>query len=298
MSDCKKMFNREVFAYLFKVMPDDIKNELTDCDEMTGGKKKRKSRRKMRGGDPSFRKKVIVGIYLFMGIVLSYIIGNMDKTTLIRGFEMLYSGQCNSTSELALDFFGIGNPICSAHHRMIVLVGCAMKGHTEALMQILGTIASSIASPYLLHAAVDRAASIIEGRVSALMGKQGLTIEDVNRPNTIQIEQMVQNILTEFRERPAIVAAKTAEDIKEEIERQGLMDQIRALLNLKDMTNEVLIEEIHEAASRANSAPNSQEPLGGRRIKRVSKTKKRKISHKLKKYTRKHKKNIRKHKRK
>ena len=98
---------------------------------------------------------------------------------------------------------------------MIVLVGCAMKGHTEALMQILGTIASSIASPYLLHAAVDRAASIIEGRVSALMGKQGLTIEDVNRPNTIQIEQMVQNILTEFRERPAIVAAKTAEDIKE-----------------------------------------------------------------------------------
>ena len=76
------------------------------------------------------------------------------------------------------------------------------------------------------------------------------------------------------------------------------MDQIRALLNLKDMTNEVLIEEIHEAASRANSAPNSQEPLGGRRIKRVSKTKKRKISHKLKKYTRKHKKNIRKHKRK
>ena len=295
MSDCKKMFNREVFAYLFKVMPDDIKNELTDCDEMSGGRKKKNRRKRMRGGDPNFRKRLIVGIYLFMGIVLSYVIRNMDKTTLIRGFEMLYSGQCNSTSELALDFFGIGNPICSAHHRMIVLVGCAMKGHIEAVMQILGAVSTSIASPYLLHAAVDRAASIIEGRVSALMGQQGLTIEDVNRPPAIQEGP---NSLTMSGETPAITAAKTADEIKNEIERLGLLDQIRALINLKQMTDEARIEEIHDEASRANSAPNSQEQLGGRRIKRVSKTKKRKISHKLKKYTRKHKKNIRKHKRK
>jgi hypothetical protein len=293
MSDCKKMFNKDVFAYLMTVMPDDIKKELTNCDEMTGGRRKRKMRRKMRGGDPAFRKKVIVGIYLFMGIVLSYILGNMDKTTLIRGFEMLYNGQCNTMSELALDFLGIGNPICSAHHRMIVLIGCAMKGHTEALMQILGTIATSIASPFLLHAAVDRAASIIEGRVSALMGPQGLTIEDINRPNTIQGEQ---NILTALGDTPAITAAITAEEIKDEIERLGLMDQIRALLNLKEMTDETRIEEIHEAASRVNSKESSQEHGGSRRKR--SNSKRRKISHKHKKYTRKHKKNTRKYRRK
>lgn len=292
MSDCKKMFNKDVFAYLINIMPDDVKNELINCDEMSGGRKKKNRRKRMRGGDPNFRKRVVVGIYLFMGIVLSYILGNMDKTTLIRGLEMLYSGQCNSMSELALDFLGLGNPICSAHHRMIVLIGCAMKGHMDAVMQILGAVATSIASPFLLHAAVERSAAIIEGRVSSLMGQQGLTIEDINRPNSIQDEQ---NILTELGDTPAITAAKTAEEIKNEIERLGLLDQIRALLNLKEMTDEARIEEIHEEASRANSKESSQE-YGGSRRKR-SNSKRRKITKKNKKHTRKHKKHSRKHRR-
>lgn len=292
MSDCKKLFNKDVFAYLIKNMPDDVKNELTNCDEMSGGRKKKNRRKRMRGGDPNFRKKVVVGIYLFMGIVLSYVIGNMDKTTLIRGLEMLYSGQCNSMSELALDFLGIGNPICSAHHRMIVLIGCAMKGHIEAVMQILGAVSTSIASPFLLHRAVESAASIIEGRVSALMGQQGLTIEDINRPISIQGEQ---NTLTPSGDRPAITAAKTAEEIKDEIERLGLMDQIRSLLNLKQMTDEARIEEIHEEASRANSKESSQEHGGSRRKR--SKSKRRKITKKNIKHTRKHKKHSRKHRR-
>jgi hypothetical protein len=292
MSDCKKMFNKDVFAYLINVMPDDIKNELTNCDEMSGGRKKKNRRKRMRGGDPNFRKRVVVGIYLFMGIVLSYVLGNMDKTTLIRGFEMLYSGQCNSMSELALDFLGLGNPICSTHHRMIVLIGCAMKGHMDAVMQILGAVATSIASPFLLHAAVERSAAIIEGQVSALMGQQGLTIEDINRPNMIQDEQ---NILTTLGDTPAITAAKTAEEIKVEIVRLGLLDQIRALLNLKQMTDEARIEEIHEEASRANSKESSQE-YGGSRRKR-SKSKRRKMTKKNIKHTRKHKKHSRKHRR-
>jgi hypothetical protein len=195
-------------------------------------------------------------------------------------------------SELALDFLGIGNPICTLHHRMIVLIGCAMKGHTDALMQIFGAIATSIASPFLLHVAVDRAAALIEGRVSALMGQQGLTIEDINRPTTIQDEQ---NILTELGDRPAITAAKTAEEIKEEITRLGLLDQIRSLLNLQEMTNEERIEEIHEEASRANSKESSQEKGGSRRKR--SKSKRRKMTKKNIKHTRKHKKHSRKHRR-
>ena len=298
MSDCKKIFNKDVFAFIVNIMPDDIKNELTNCDEMSGGRKKKNRRKRMRGGDPNFRKKLIVGIYLFMGIVLSYVIGNMEKTTLIKGLEMLYYGQCNSMSELALDFLGLGNPICSTHHKMIVLIGCAMKGHIEAVMQILGAVSTSIASPFILHAAVERSADIIERRVTALMGQQGLTIEDINTPNTIQMEQMEQmdqNILTEFGERPAIVAAKTAEEIKNEIERLGLFEKIRSLLNLQEMTNEARIEEI-DAASRANSKESSQEHGGSRRKR--SKSKKRRMTKKNKKHTRKHKKHSRKHRRK
>lgn len=41
MSDCKKLFNKDVFAYLINIMPDDVKNELTNCDEMSGGRKKK-----------------------------------------------------------------------------------------------------------------------------------------------------------------------------------------------------------------------------------------------------------------
>lgn len=291
MSDCKKMFNKDVFKYLINIMPDDIKNELTNCDEMSGGRKKKNRRKRMRGGDPNFRKRLIVGIYLFMGIVLSYVIGNMEKTTLIKGLEMLYSGQCNSMSELALDFLGIGNPICSAHHKMIVLIGCAMKGHIEAVMQILGAVSTAIASPFLLHRAVESAASIIEGRVTALMGKQGLTIEDMNTPPAIQEGP---NSLTMSGETPAITAANTAEEIKVEIERLGLQDQIRDLL-IKQMTDEAQIEEIHEEASRANSAQNSQEHGGSRRKR--SKSKRRKMTKKNIKHTRKHKKHSRKHRR-
>ena len=195
-------------------------------------------------------------------------------------------------SELALDFLGLGNPICTTHHKMIVLIGCAMKGHMEAVMQILGAVATSIASPFLLHAAVERSADIIEGQVSALMGQQGLTIEDMNIPPAIQEGP---NSLTMSGETPAITAAKTADEIKTEIERLGLLNQIRDLLNLKQMTDEARIEEIHEEASRANSKENSQE-YGGSRRKR-SKSKRRKITKKNIKHTRKHKKHSRKHRR-
>jgi hypothetical protein len=235
----------------------------------------------MRGGDPNFRKKIIMGIYLFMGIVISYIVGNADTVTLRRGFEMLYSGQCNSVSELALDYFGIGNPICTTHHKMIVLVGCALQGQVEAIMQIVGMVATTIASPLMIHAAINRLAGMIEGRVFALLGQSQFTIEDVNRP--IGEIQNVETSLMTQQERPEVVAANVAKQIIEQVKSTpGLSKAIRDIIN-SNLRPEVRLDEEAIEEVHASSQPNTQEENYGGGIKK-SKTKKQKKSRKHKSY--------------
>ena len=296
MSDCKNLMNKDVLNYIIKIMPDDIreefKNELINCDETTGGRKKRKSRRKsrgkMRGGDPAFRKKLIVSIYLFLGIVVSYIVGTANTTTLASGFQMLWSGQCSSVSELALDYFGIGNPICNLHHRMIVLIGCALKGKMEAVMQIVGLASTAIASPLMIHASINQLAGMIESRVGILLGQSGLAIED--QPSS-QVSQTT--------EVDPMVAASVAQQIIEQIRNTpGLIQQINSVIreNRPELgLNQDAIEEVH-----SSSQPNTQEDdidLSGGRRRRL-KTKRRKMTRRSKKYsTRKHKKHSRKYRR-
>jgi hypothetical protein len=297
MSDCKNLMNKDVFNYIIKIMPDDIreefKNELINCDEMTGGKRKKKSRRKMRGGDPAFRKKLIVSIYLFLGIVVSYIIGTANTSTLVAGFQMLWSGQCSSVSELALDYFGIGNPICNLHHRMIVLVGCALKGKMEAVMQIVGLASTAIASPLMIHAAINQLAGMIESRVGILLGQPGLVIEDQQSSQVSQIDQV-----------DPMVAASVAQQIIEQIRNTpGLVQQINSVIreNRPELSlDEGAIEEVH-----ASSQPNTQEEdidlSGGKRLKtkyRRGTRRSRKHKKHKKHHTRKHKKHTRKYRRK
>lgn len=293
MSDCKNLMNKDVFDYIIKIMPDDIreefKNELINCDETTGGRKKRKSRRKsrgkMRGGDPAFRKKLIVSIYLFLGIVVSYIVGTANTATLAAGFQMLWNGQCSSVSELALDYFGIGNPICNLHHRMIVLIGCALKGKMEAVMQIVGLASTAIASPLMIHAAINQLAGMIESRVGILLGQPGLAIEHQQSSQVSQSSDVDPSI-----------AASVAQQIIEQIRNTpGLVQQINSVIreNRPELSlDESAIEEVH-----ASSQPNTQEDdidlSGGRRRKMTRRSRKHK-----KHQTRKHKKHTRKHRRK
>jgi hypothetical protein len=291
MDECYGLLDKSVFKYLMKVMPDDIKEELINCDSKTGGRKSRKGKmRKLRGGlDPNFRKRVIMGIYLFLGICISYIATNADTTTLRRGFEMLYSGQCNNISELALDYFGIGNPICTTHHRMIVVVGCALKGQTEAVMQIVGLVASGIAAPLMIHSAINNLASMIETRVAALLGITSGTIEDVNIPAITQGQPI--SSMTNVTERTENTAADVARQIIEQIRstpglNQAIRDIINQQLHPEMQMDEERIEEIHAA-----SQPNTQEEeYGGSR-----KSRKTRKNRKSKKHNKKHKKQTKKH---
>jgi len=298
MSDCKNLMNKDVFNYIIKIMPDDIreefKNELIKCDETTGGRRKktprRKSRRKMRGGDPAFRKKLIVSIYLFLGIVVSYIVGTANTSTLVNGFQMLWSGQCNNVSELALDYFGIGNPICNYHHRMIVVVGCALKGKMEAVMQIVGLAATVIASPLMIHAGVNKLAGMIESNVNYLIGQTGLAIEDAQGSQLMQSSDVDPN-----------VAASVTQQIIEQIRNTPeLVQQINSVIreNRPELRlDQDAIEEVH-----ASSQPNTQEDdidlSGGRRLKTKRRRHTRPGRKNKKNLTRKHKKPTRKYRRK
>ncbi len=273
MDTCENLLDKSVFKFVVDLMPDEIKDEFINCSDTKGGRRKKNSK-KMRGGlDSNFRKRVIFGIYLFMGIVVSYIILNADTTTLVRGFELLYSGQCNSISELALDYFGIGNPICTNHHRMIVVVGAALQGRTEAIMQIVGMVASGIAAPVVVYRAIDNLASLIEGRVAGLIGETGYAIENINTP--MQSERAMIQVA-----RDDLNASATAQEIINQIRSNpSLVEALRTVIN-SNVHPEMKLDEEEIEEVYASSQPNTQQSqqsqdYGGSRKRRYLKSKKR-----------------------
>lgn len=262
---------------------------------MKNGRKKQIIK-KLRGGvDPNLKKKIVLGIYVFFGIVIAYLGRSADTTTLSRGFALLYSGQCNSMSELALDYMGMGNPICSLHHRIIVLIACALKGHRDALMEIVYSVSIVGSSPFLIYGAIDKLAGLIASETERLIGQQGLSIEDINRPITSQIQNQSNDIVD--------CASSSVEELADRIRNTpGLYDKLlQAIGQFPEFNVRQVNEELIETASNPNSPANSRnaslefvettilpEERGGRRKR--SKSKRRKMTKKNKKYTRKNKK--------
>ena len=294
---CTNLINKDVFKFLIKAMPADIKedfkNELMNCEEtnkMAGGRRK-KSRRKMRGGDEAFKKKIMVCLYLFLGIVISYLIATTETVTLQEGFLMLWSGRCTTLSEMTLNWAGFGNPVCSKYQKMIAVVGYAVKQYdSAAIAQIIGALTlalgTGIAAPYLLHNTISGIASQVEMQVARLTGETRLAIESGQE---IPSDREILN-----------GAKDSAEDLINQIKAQpGLLEKLRQLINSGENQelnlNEAAIEEV-DAASRAASQANSQELDGGKRSK-TNRRRNSKKNKKNKKHTRKHHKRSKKNRR-
>ena len=291
MEECNKLFDKKVFTYLMKIMPNDIKDELKNCDDKTGGKNKR-MRRKMRGGDEAFKKKIMVCLYLFLGIVISYLIATTETVTLEEGFLMLWQGRCTSLSEMSLNMIGFGNPVCSKYQKMIAVVGYALKFDTTAITQLIGaftlTVGTAVATPYIIHNTIMGIATQIESRVAQLTGGPLLEIQNSEE---IPSDRQIMN--------GAIV---TANDLMNQIKAQpGLLEQLREVINSGEMQelnlDEEAIEEV-DAASRAASKESSyQEEYGGSKRSKKNRRRNSKKNKKNKKHTRKHHKRSKKNRR-
>jgi hypothetical protein len=295
---CSSLINKDVFKFLIKEMPDDIKddfkNELMNCedtDKVVGGRRK-KSRRKMRGGDEAFKKKIMVCLYLFLGIVISYLIATTETVTLQEGFMMLWTGRCTTLSEMSLNLIGFGNPVCSKYQKMIAVVGYAVKYDSTAITQIIGalTIAlgTTIATPYLLHRTIMGIAGQVEMQVARLTGETQLAIENGEE---LPSDRQILNGATD-----------SAEDLINQIKAQpGLLEKLKDLLNSGENQelnlDEDAIEDI-DASSRDESKESShQEEYGGSKRSKTKRRRNSKKNKKNKKHTRKHHKRSKKNRR-
>jgi len=268
---CKKIFDENLNIALMKMMPEDFRSEflkeLKNCsDKMEGGRRKKKvSRRKMRGGDPNFKKRIMIGLYLLLALVLAYLMGTTQTDTLETGLMMLWNGQCTNISEVTLNWLGMANPVCSKYQKIMAIISLALKMDPIAIATLVGGLVSitagGVATPYLLHRTIDNVSGLIEYRVAQLIG---------NETEPLQIENNSEIISG------AILGAK---DLAEQIRNSpGLLNELRTLLNsgerneleINNPNMESRVEEI-DAASRNATAQNSQEIDGGRRKSRKTK---------------------------
>jgi hypothetical protein len=286
---CKKIFDENINIALMKMMPEDFRSEflkeLKNCsDKMEGGRRKKKvSRRKMRGGDPNFKKRIMIGLYLLLALVLAYLMGTTQTDTLETGLMMLWKGQCTNISEVTLNWLGMANPVCNKYQKIMAIISLALKMDPTAIATLVGGLvtitAGGVATPYLLHRAIDNVSGLIEYRVAQLIG---------NETEPLQIENN-QEIIS-----GAILGAK---DLAEQIRNTpGLLNELRALISSGERNElqfnnpemESTVEEI-DAASRNASAVNSQQIDGGsrkskkiRKLRKLGKSKKNKRNRKTK----------------
>lgn len=150
----------------FDTCPDIMKGK------MDGGKKRRKTRRKMHGGWPPTRAEIRTALWVVISVLFLYVGATADKTAITRGLEMLVTGRCFDLAEIGLGWFGMGNPVCTAWRTLVTVVGYALLGSPTAIAQVAGLVAGAVAAPVLAVGAVDQVAGLIEGRVIGLLGNR------------------------------------------------------------------------------------------------------------------------------
>lgn len=175
MEECK-VFNKEIFnEFLGKVEGFDI-HELEVCPDTTGGKRRRRKSRKMRGGWRPTRAQIRMALWIIIAALFAYVGVTSDKTTLTHGLNMLISGKCTTSSELLFTWFGLGNPVCKIWNSLVAVVLLALGGSAGAIAQLVGIAAGLVAAPTITILAVDGIAARIEGQVIALIGNEPLAI--------------------------------------------------------------------------------------------------------------------------
>jgi hypothetical protein len=148
----------------FETCPDIVKGT------MDGGKKRRKTRRKMHGGWPPTRAEIRTALWVVISVLFLYVGATADTTAIRRGLEMVLSGRCFDIAEIGLGWFSMGNPVCTAWRTLVTVVGYALLGSPTAIAQVVGLVAGAVATPALAVGAVDQVAGLIEGRVIGLLG--------------------------------------------------------------------------------------------------------------------------------
>lgn len=149
---------------IFNTCPDIVK------EPMDGGKKRRKSRRKMHGGWPPTRTEIRSALWVVIAVLVLYVGATADSTTITSGLRLLVSGQCFNIAEIGLGFFGFGNPVCTAWRTLVTVVGYALLGNPAAIAQIVGLVATGVAAPVLAVSAIDGVAGLIEREVITRLG--------------------------------------------------------------------------------------------------------------------------------
>jgi hypothetical protein len=173
-SDVKNFLSKiEGFDFdIFETCPDIVKGT------MDGGKKRRRTRRKMHGGWPPSRAEIRTSLWVVIAVLVLYVGATADSTTIRSGLQLLVSGQCFNLAEIGLGWFGLGNPICTAWRSLVTVVGYALLGNPAAIAQIVGIVAGGVAAPVLAVGAIDQVAGLIEGQVIARLGNGPPAIEN------------------------------------------------------------------------------------------------------------------------
>jgi hypothetical protein len=180
-----KNFLSNVEGFDFKVFETcpDIVNSTMD-----GGKKQRKTRRKMRGGFPPSRAEIRTALWVIIAVFVAYVGVTADSTTITSGVRLLLKGQCFNVAEIGLGFFGLGNPVCTAWRTLVTVVGYALLGNPTAITQIAGLVAAGVAAPVLTVKAVDQVAGLIENQVIARLGNGAPAIGNI--PPNPRVEEI------------------------------------------------------------------------------------------------------------
>ena len=228
MEECK-VFNKKIFdEILGKVEGLDIK-ELEVCPDTTGGKRRRKKSRKMRGGWRPTRAQIRMALWIIIGAIFAYIGITSDKTTITHGLDMLIKGKCTNPSELFFTWWGVGNPICKIWNSLVAVVLLALSGSPGAIAQLVGVAAGMVAAPTISIMTVDSIAGQIERQVIALIGNEPLAVANgvVEEPRAINNEPLPPGL------RRRAIANANANDANQED-----VDAANILLGMRDADHE------------------------------------------------------------
>ena len=170
---CPRIDEEKVQQFMIKIGKEgeDDLNGLTICSDSDSEVKVGGRRKKQRGGN---LRNIIRGcLYAILAVLIGIAVGGAGAQTVEQGLRMLVNGQCTSVSSLLWGYIGLANPICRVYTHILTACALAMAGNAQAIAELTGIIAGTIATPALISNSIDRIAGLISGNVETQLAIEG-----------------------------------------------------------------------------------------------------------------------------